>query len=118
MQFTNYEFTQGQDVMLNFSVKQSDGTTAQDIGDWVFLMTLKESKIQGDNDTGVVKIAGTITGDGSTGLFTMAIPHATTKDLSGTYYYDVKAIDDSGNVKPIFIAGVMTFNEAVTQRSA
>lgn len=111
----NYQTKRGDDFLLNVAFKNSAGA-AEDITDWSIFFTMKEEKYMGDNDDGVIKIAGVIT-DASDGLATVTVPSSITEDLLGSYYYDIQYKDDTGVIKTVD-EGVVTFSEDITIRTA
>ncbi len=113
---TNYSTVRGDDFTISLSFKDSNGQ-AIDITNYIILMNLKTDKFLPDSKSSL-EVDGVID-SGAEGLAHLTISSDESKNLLGTYYYDIKYIDneiDNGIVKT-FASGVIDFIENVTIRN-
>lgn len=108
----NYSTKRGDDFTISLTFKDADGV-AIDITGYLILMNIKSEKYLADEDA-ELQVDGVID-TAEEGLAHITIPATDSANLLGTYYYDIKYVDD-GAVKT-FSNGVITFEENITIRN-
>jgi hypothetical protein len=98
--------SRGDDQTVTFTVTQADGSV-QDITNWTFKFTVKESVDDAIADAMFQKTTG---GGGIalttplSGILDVTIAAADTSGLAGHYIYDLQGTDGSGNIRTTTIA--------------
>jgi hypothetical protein len=86
--------TRGDTSRINFTIKDSNKVVV-DISDWtLFTMTVDPSDVPVDGTTKVSQTTGSLTTDGLNGRFYFT---ADSSIPTGSYFYDVQAIDANGD---------------------
>ena len=98
-----------------FEVKFKINGYATNIDGWTVLYTLKE-KISDTDDNAKIKKDITTHTDSTGGITLIELSRDDTDIAPGSYYYDVKYVDDEGN-GDIIIYGRLTIMKSVTQRA-
>ena len=96
---------QGDTVTYTVTVKDSAGD-AYDLGGFTPKFTVKTTTDVADDDATISK-EGSVTGDGSTGIFTVPLTNSDTDVTPGSYVYDFQ-IDDGSSIVKTILKG--TFN--------
>jgi hypothetical protein len=95
-------FVQGDDVSLDFTFKDEDGSIIDITGYTIFFTIKNQGTYQDDSDDSeaLASVSGVGSGDEATsGQITITIPRATTELITeGEYVYDIQMKDTSGNI--------------------
>jgi len=104
-----------------YELTVKDSGSVEGISDWEFYFTVKENMEDSDDDAVIKKDIGAM--DGADLAHSNPVAGETeivlTQDdtnRSGSYYYDIKYIDDEGNSEVIYM-GRITFIDSVTKRA-
>jgi len=108
----NYSVKRGDDFELAVILSDTLGNPV-DITGWTIYFTAKKNETDSDNSA-VISITETPT-DPTNGKAELTIPHTTTYNLLGTYYYDVRFVNLSGIVNTVASGGI-TFLIDTTRR--
>ena len=93
-------FDEGDDFPYTITVVDSDGS-AVDLTGYTFYMTIKYKKSDSDTQA-IFKKTVTVIPDPELGIVTITIDRADTLGIiPGTYPYDIKYKDDSGDVRTL-----------------
>lgn len=104
------DLTEVQGDTFGRTINVSDDSGSVDISGWTFYVTVKDS--YDDDDTNAALSDDITSHDApSNGVSSFAFPPADTEDLSGSYYYDIKYDDGSGDIET-FLRGTINFVES------
>jgi hypothetical protein len=105
----------GDDYNLQLTIKED--SVAVDITGWTFYLTFKRKLSDSDADA-ALQIKHTTLSDPTNGITVIPVTAAQSILLRGVYFYDVKSIDDEGNVETLLEADKFTWTDPVTQTIA
>jgi hypothetical protein len=116
----NLETFRGDDVILNFTIKEAVSNLPIDITDWIFFLTIKAKIVRTDteelDDDAVLKKDVDIHVDPDQGLTQIVLTNEDTDPLFGEYQYDVQYKDADDMVNTV-MRGIFTFNADITRRN-
>lgn len=114
LQENNYQCERGDDFVLDLVFKDADGVVV-DITGWVVFMTLKLRKWDSDTNSAIRKDVSEHT-DPTHGETQISISNADTKNLLGSYFYDIQYKDDDDIIKTV-MRGQIIFTRDITVRT-
>lgn len=107
-------FIQGDDTGITITVTDDTGAPI-DITSYRVYFTVKSTLKSTNDNFAVITVDTTNHTNPTAGITLIDLPHEKTNVTSGTYYYDFRLIDPSGDIASIQY-GQCTIYPAVTQR--
>lgn len=109
------DLVQGDDRNYNLNFTDSQDN-AQNITGWTVFFTLKRDPSIDDTDAAISKTI-TTHNDAANGETSFKITNDDSKDLKGSYYYDIQVKKDSGDIQTI-VWGNINILEEYTERES